>query len=226
MSAIHKIDAVFENNFRLLNPVDITPSSSSVWTLPLLDLIPAHVFVFSPSKNTLIWSNLTSKMFYGIEKPVSNKRMLSIGLHRVHPDDLPSFMDFQSDGDFRIKDRITHRFLHVQRSVFSFFIPKEDSVCKVCFEVEIPAGILKNRSTKFSNEIVGKEHAMEKLSVLSQREREVLLELCRGKTNKEIGKSLFISVETVKSHRKSMKNKLKVTSNASLICLAKEAALI
>lgn len=45
---------------------------------------------------------------------------------------------------------------------------------------------------------------------LTEREREVLQLLVRGRSNKEIGAQLFISDETVKSHLKTLFAKLKV----------------
>lgn len=46
------------------------------------------------------------------------------------------------------------------------------------------------------------------MKLLSKRELEVYLLIQQGYTNKQIGQQLFISLETVKSHRKSIKRKL------------------
>jgi two-component system NarL family response regulator len=46
---------------------------------------------------------------------------------------------------------------------------------------------------------------------LSRREREVLHHLIRGRSNKEIASTLFISEETVKSHLKTLFAKLGVS---------------
>ena len=47
---------------------------------------------------------------------------------------------------------------------------------------------------------------------LSERELEVLSLLERGSTNDEIGRSLFVSANTVKAHLKSIYRKLDVNS--------------
>ncbi len=52
---------------------------------------------------------------------------------------------------------------------------------------------------------------------LSTREIEVLTLIANGKSNKEIGSSLFISVRTVESHRARIMDKLRVNSTADLV---------
>lgn len=51
-----------------------------------------------------------------------------------------------------------------------------------------------------------------KFNSLGKREIEVLKEVALGKSSVEISKDLFLSVETVKSHRKSIKKKLNIQS--------------
>jgi two-component system, NarL family, nitrate/nitrite response regulator NarL len=58
-------------------------------------------------------------------------------------------------------------------------------------------------------------------SILSQREIEILKEIVKGKTNKEIGEQFFISDRTVDTHRTNIKRKLKFNSLAQLIEYAK-----
>lgn len=54
-------------------------------------------------------------------------------------------------------------------------------------------------------------------SQLTQRETEVLAKLAMGHTNKELADQLFISVDTVKYHRKHIKSKLEASSTADFI---------
>jgi two-component system, NarL family, nitrate/nitrite response regulator NarL len=56
---------------------------------------------------------------------------------------------------------------------------------------------------------------------LSQREFEILKEIVKGKTNKEIGDQFFISDRTVDTHRTNIKRKLKLNTLAQLIDYAK-----
>jgi DNA-binding NarL/FixJ family response regulator len=58
------------------------------------------------------------------------------------------------------------------------------------------------------------------LSVLTNREIEILKHLADGKPNREIGKLLHISTRTVDTHRSNILKKLKVKTNAELVKLA------
>ena len=55
---------------------------------------------------------------------------------------------------------------------------------------------------------------------LSERERDVLVHIVRGLTNKEIAARMFLSVHTVNTHRKNIMNKLKIHSPAGLTIYA------
>ena len=57
---------------------------------------------------------------------------------------------------------------------------------------------------------------------LTAREKQVLQLLAEGKTSKEIGALLFISIHTVHSHRKNIKSKLDLRKNADLVRYAME----
>ena len=65
-----------------------------------------------------------------------------------------------------------------------------------------------------------------KLSDLTQREREVLIEIARGKTNKEMAAHFGISVRTVESHRETVMKKLGVRGTASLTRYAIDSGLL
>jgi NarL family two-component system response regulator LiaR len=54
---------------------------------------------------------------------------------------------------------------------------------------------------------------------LSTREQEVLRELARGKTNREIADSLWVSEDTVKSHLRRTYRKLGVTTRSEAVAL-------
>ncbi len=55
------------------------------------------------------------------------------------------------------------------------------------------------------------------LPVLSKREKEILKLIAEGLTNVEISKQLFISIDTVDTHRKNLYTKLNVKNTALLI---------
>lgn len=61
---------------------------------------------------------------------------------------------------------------------------------------------------------------------LTPRERDVLVEIARGHTNKEIAATLGVSVRTVESHRESLLRKLGVRGTAELTRFAINAGLL
>ncbi|NMC61843.1 MAG: response regulator transcription factor [SAR324 cluster bacterium] len=61
---------------------------------------------------------------------------------------------------------------------------------------------------------------------LTKREIEILTHLADGKTNREIGKLLHISIRTVDTHRSNILKKLKVKTNAQLTKIALSYGLI
>jgi DNA-binding NarL/FixJ family response regulator len=61
---------------------------------------------------------------------------------------------------------------------------------------------------------------------LTKREKEILTLIADGLTNSQMAERLFISVDTVDSHRKNLYTKLNVKNTAMLIRLAIESHLI
>lgn len=58
------------------------------------------------------------------------------------------------------------------------------------------------------------------MPMISRREKDVLKCICMGLTSKEISEKLFISINTVNTHRKSLMLKLNVNKTADLISIA------
>jgi DNA-binding NarL/FixJ family response regulator len=64
------------------------------------------------------------------------------------------------------------------------------------------------------------------LERLTDREREVLIELATGASNAELAEALFISEETVRTHVKRVLSKLGLRDRAQAIVLAYESGLV
>ena len=78
---------------------------------------------------------------------------------------------------------------------------------------------------------VGKEMQMSKeipndVPLLTKREKEILKLVAAGLTNIQIAEKLFISIDTVDTHRKNLHNKLNVKNTATLIRTAIEHNLL
>ena len=80
-------------------------------------------------------------------------------------------------------------------------------------------------STNIARMVVGSFKTRHSVG-LSDREREVLSQLCTGKSYKMIADALFISSDTVRSHIKSIYKKLEVSSNAEAVARALKEKLV
>ncbi len=69
------------------------------------------------------------------------------------------------------------------------------------------------------------EQARGAISTLTQRERDVVLAIARGRTNAEIATELFMSVATVKAHVSRILTKLALGNRTQLALLAHDAGL-
>lgn len=89
-------------------------------------------------------------------------------------------------------------------------------------EASVDPAIAKKMLREFAHSLEGKSKAFG----LSPREREVLLQLCQGASNKEIAERLVISQKTVKSHLKSIFNKLDVNDRTQAVAFALREGII
>ncbi len=80
------------------------------------------------------------------------------------------------------------------------------------FSDEVTSAILENKT--ISNSIISPE--------LTRREREILKLIAQGKNNPGIAEILFLSVDTVKTHRKNLMRKLDINNTAGLVKYALE----
>jgi two-component system response regulator NreC len=72
----------------------------------------------------------------------------------------------------------------------------------------------------------GATDARDELSVLTDREREVLQLIAEGKSNKEVAQILELSVNTVESHRKHIMEKLDLHNTAAMVRFAVRKGIV
>ena len=72
---------------------------------------------------------------------------------------------------------------------------------------------------KLSN-IINNEKVEEEKQELSAREKEIVVCIVKGMTNKEIADKLFLSTHTIMTHRRNIANKLKIHSPSGLTIYA------
>jgi len=68
-----------------------------------------------------------------------------------------------------------------------------------------------------------RRHAHERIESLTPRQREILIELARGRLNKQIAHDLDLSERTIKMHRAALLRALDVRTAADAIRIAVEA---
>jgi regulator of cell morphogenesis and NO signaling len=87
--------------------------------------------------------------------------------------------------------------------------------CAIEDNIMLPA-----MSNKSEEESKHKEESIEKGEELSNCEKDVLIKIVEGLSNKEIADSLYLSTHTVMSHRKNIARKLNIHSIAGLTIYA------
>ncbi|WP_064091803.1 response regulator [Rossellomorea aquimaris] len=73
---------------------------------------------------------------------------------------------------------------------------------------------------------ISKQEPPHKIHALTKRERDVLIELTKGKSNKEIAFSLFITEKTVKTHISNIFSKLEVSDRTQAALYAVKHKLV
>ena len=72
---------------------------------------------------------------------------------------------------------------------------------------------------KYSNEYLTKmpeKHDLIKKFRISKREKQIIEEICKGKTNQQIADELFITLQTVKDHTHNIYKKVNVKNRVQL----------
>jgi len=177
---------------------------------------------------------------------ISVEMMISI----IHPDDKPYFLSFENkimeffavlspDRVFKYKPRYDYRFkkkdgqyIRILQQVVTIQSDENGSIVTTLgvhtdishLKMEgIPVLSFIGMEGEPSYENVG-DKKMTDLSLsydhFSKREKEILLFMIEGKSSNEIGKLLFISKETVNTHRRNMLFKAQAKNSVELINLS------
>lgn len=78
----------------------------------------------------------------------------------------------------------------------------------------------KSGQIQYTDEIDSESIDKDKLEVLSDREKDIIICVAKGMNNKEIADYLYLSVHTVTTHRRNISNKLQIHTTAGLIIYA------
>lgn len=129
----------------------------------------------------------------------------------------PAFGDYFDIGKFR--EETSGKKIRVIALVTSFvdasLLSKYDESISIFDDLE-------RLSKKISGllNVPSEEENLENQDALSQREKEIVICVVKGMTNKEIAEKLFLSIHTVITHRRNISKKLQIHSAAGLTIYA------
>ena len=129
----------------------------------------------------------------------------------------PAFGDYFDIGKFR--EKTSGKKIRVIALVTSFvdasLLSKYDESISIFDDLE-------RLSKKISGllSVPSEEEDLENQDALSQREKEIVICVVKGMTNKEIAEKLFLSIHTVITHRRNISKKLQIHSAAGLTIYA------
>ena len=129
----------------------------------------------------------------------------------------PAFGDYFDIGKFR--EETPGKKIRVIALVTSFvdasLLSKYDESISIFDDLE-------RLSKKISGllNVPSEEEDLENQDALSQREKEIVICVVKGMTNKEIAEKLFLSIHTVITHRRNISKKLQIHSAAGLTIYA------
>jgi DNA-binding NarL/FixJ family response regulator len=111
--------------------------------------------------------------------------------------------------------------LHALRSGAAGYLPKTAAIAELRLAIDYVMGGKKYLSPSVEQKAAGEFGHYGKQSrtvaVLTPRQREVLILIAEGRTTKEIGQELNISVKTVESHRGQLMDRLNIHDIAGLV---------
>ncbi len=108
----------------------------------------------------------------------------------------------------------------------SGYILKDVSTNEIVSAIEAVAAGGTYFSSGVADVLLNLQEDKENRGPLSTREQSILILVAEGKSSKDVGKMLNISVRTVETHRKNIKKKLGISTTAGLTRYAIENGLI
>ncbi len=153
----------------------------------------------------------------------------------IHPDELEYniklLLDFAQKRDER--DILTYfqRFRSTTSSIYNTYLTTanldlERNVIKCVTSAVTQVDLLRSQVGEHLDSIPYVEKYQNLYDLLSDREKEVIKWVCKGKSVKKIGERLFISHHTVETHKKNIFKKTTFKSNVELIQFALNFGII
>lgn len=221
VQSLYLLDKLFRRNFDSLQE--------------LVDLMPGIFHVNDKKDLTIGHLNKAGEEWGLLSKEEINDMGFEYFEKNIHPDSLkyvaPRFLEFYEKAD---DDQLHAEFQKIRNprtGEFDTFF----TVCKPFKEHNLLltssnpiSGIdtVVRRIERIAEEELYVKKHFASFQQLTRRERQVLKLIALGNTNKGISEQLFITLETVKSHRKSLKKKTELKTTAGLVRYALAFELI
>ncbi|MEE1271941.1 MAG: LuxR C-terminal-related transcriptional regulator [Bacteroidales bacterium] len=105
--------------------------------------------------------------------------------------------------------------------LYDIFLLEQDLKCHGKLETQVFMEEIKKLENKYiENPSLIQKTTLEEKEILSEREKDVIVCVVKGMTNKAIADKLFISINTVTTHRRNIAKKLNIHSSAGLTIYA------
>lgn len=202
----------------------------------VVNRVPANIYISSLDKR-IVWCNRTNEESLGY----TLEEIQQIGTTRylkeiLHPDDqnIPEeSIEFYNErnetefgGVFRAKHKTEQQYRWFIGWAKTFRKDAQGNVEQLlCVDVDMSPQM--NTESQLIEAL--KENLRQKnrllINSLRNREIEILTLICKGMRTKDIAEKLFISVNTVSTHRRNIQKKLGTANIADMVSLAREAGL-
>ena len=167
-----------------------------------------------PYVETLLQGRLPQESFHSIEEQYDEQHAniekslseLKSIIVKYYPSDNSASLMGEVLMDIFMTDEDLHSHCHMEDTLFAECIRRLEN------DVRRQGGQPVEESVETPQETAGE--------VLSEREKEIIVQVVRGLSNKEIAEALFISVNTVMTHRRNIARKLQIRSAAGLTIYA------
>jgi len=140
----------------------------------------------------------------GIEKSLSELKSIIV---KYYPSDNSAQLMGEVLMDIFMTDEDLHSHCHMEDTLFA------ECIRRLEHEVRLQGG-------QVADEQPQEEKNDTSTSDISEREKEIIVQVAKGLSNKEIAEALFISVNTVMTHRRNISRKLQIRSAAGFTIYA------
>lgn len=167
-----------------------------------------------PYVETLLQGRLPQETFHSIEEQYDEQHAniekslseLKSIIVKYYPSDNNASLMGEVLMDIFMTDEDLHSHCHMEDTLFAECIRRLEN------DVRRQGGQPVEEPVETPQETAGE--------VLSEREKEIIVQVVKGLSNKEIAEALFISVNTVMTHRRNIARKLQIRSAAGLTIYA------